>query len=903
MRRSLRFRLTALFIALAVLPLLIVGAVLSQRTITVQRSQSLSLQRQVGQRIATEIDAFIRKRESELRVTSEMWGLSGLDREQQISLLSGLLSYQDVYEELVLLDADGREEARVSRLETVTAGDLGDRSGEAEFLVPESSGETYYGPVWIDEVTGEPFMTLAMPFFDLQTGAVSGILVADFRFKTVWDLIAEVEAGSEETVYVVDKQGRVIAHRNPSVVLAGTRFDLPEEEGVQPGLSGQDAVLAVSRIRLGEQELAVVAEESTSQAFALLTSTIYVISGVILLALLVATGLGILAVRQIVRPVEALAAVARAIRAGDLSRRAEVVGRDEIADLADAFNDMTAQLRQSLEDLEQRLADLKRAEAALRQSQQLLEKTFFSLRDAVFIVDDEDQILDCNPAASEVFGHGHEDLLGRRLSSLHAGEEASARFRQGLVSAVQEEGFLFLPDFKMRRRNGDVFFTDYTVTPLESEGGEPVRSEAPRSAERMSASAPSGWVAVVRDITERKRLERQMRQQEQLAAIGQLAGGIAHDFNNLLTSIILYAQMLQGRPDLPSGMAHGLQVILDESRRAAQLVRQILDFSRRSMMETMPVDLTSLVDEAVAILHRTLPENIRLLIGIEPDEYVVKVDPTRIHQVVMNLVTNARDAMPDGGELRLSLSRVQVRPGDVPAGLGSQDDGLVIEEMPAGEWVCMTVSDMGTGMTDDVRAHLFEPFFTTKGPGKGTGLGLAQVHGIVKQHGGHVGVETEVGQGTTFWVYLPAHTEGEAEDLLREVARVVPAGRGETVLLVEDEEKVREAGCEILESLGYRVLAAGHGVEALRLYRQQAVSTSGKVDLVLTDLVMPEMGGRELMRTLRRENPHLKGLAITGYALTEGVEELRKEGLMDIVQKPFDIDTLAQVVRKALDAE
>jgi two-component system cell cycle sensor histidine kinase/response regulator CckA len=321
------------------------------------------------------------------------------------------------------------------------------------------------------------------------------------------------------------------------------------------------------------------------------------------------------------------------------------------------------------------------------------------------------------------------------------------------------------------------------------------------------------------------------------------------------------------------------------------------------MMETMPVELTSLVDEAVAILRRTLPENIHLLIGIEPDEYVVKVDPTRIRQVVMNLVTNARDAMPDGGELRLSLSRVCVRPGEVPPGMGRPDEELVVEEMPAGEWVCLTVSDRGTGITDEVRSHLFEPFFTTKGPGKGTGLGLAQVHGIVKQHGGYIGVETEVGQGTKFWVYLPAHTEGEAKDLAKEEARVVPAGRGETILLVEDEKRVREAGREILESLGYRVLAAEHGVEALRLYRQHAVASSGDVDLVLTDLVMPEMGGRELMRTLRRENPHLKGLAITGYALTEGMEELREEGLMDIVQKPFDVDTLAQVVRKSLDAE
>lgn len=868
MRNSLRFRLTAVFIALAVVPPLLAGAVLNQRTLTVQRTQSLSLQRQVAGRISAQIEAFVRARESELRVTSEMWGLSELDREQQIGLLSGLLSYQGVYEELALLDSEGREQVRVSRLGTVTSSDLGERSEEDEFAVPKASGETYYSPVWIDETTGEPFMTIGMPLFDLYTGAVSGVLVADFRFRTVWDLIESVEVTEGESIYVIDDRGRVIAHGNPSIVLAGTLFDVPGEDGVQPGLSGDDVVLAVAQVTLGEQRLAVVAEKAISEAFELVVITTYVIAGVVALALVIAGGFGIFAIRRIVRPVEDLAAVARSIRAGDISKRAQVTGRDEIADLAEAFNDMTAQLQRSLQDLEQRLVDLRRAEAALRESQQLLEKTFISLRDAVFIVDDEGSILGCNPAALEIFGCDRHEMLGRSIVSLHADEAARAEFQERLPAAMEEKGFLFLPESRMRRKSGEEFFADLTVTPREDEQGERV-----------------GWVSVVRDVTERKRLERQVRQQEQLAAIGQLAGGIAHDFNNLLTSIILYAQVLLGKPHLPPDMAPSLETILDESRRAAQLVRQVLDYSRRSMMEIVTVDLASLVDEAVAILQRTLPESIHLRLDIGRDRYVVRVDPTRIHQVVMNLATNARDAMPGGGELTIGLSCVQVRSGEKPP----------VEDMEAGEWICLTVSDTGAGMTDEVRAHLFEPFFTTKPVGEGTGLGLAQVHGIVKQHGGHIGVETEVVQGTTFRVYLPVY-EGEVEEVVEEA--VAPVGKGETLLLVEDEEKVQQAGREILESLGYRVLAAANGAEALEVYRAE-----GGVDLVVTDLVMPEMGGKELMQELRRENPRQKGLAITGYPLTEGVEELKREGIVDIVQKPFDVDTLAQVVRRALDVD
>ncbi len=395
----------------------------------------------------------------------------------------------------------------------------------------------------------------------------------------------------------------------------------------------------------------------------------------------------------------------------------------------------------------------------------------------------------------------------------------------------------------------------------------------------------TGAIIVATDVTARKHLEEQIRRQDRLAAVGQLAGGIAHDFNNFLTTIILYAQILRGKSHLPPDLVPGLETILDEARRAAQLVRQILDFSRRSPIETQPVDLKPFIEEVIDILRRTLPENIRLLLEIGAEEYVVNADSTRIQQVVMNLAVNARDAMPEGGELRIGLSRMEVRPGEEPP----------VAEMDAGEWVCLAMLDTGTGIPPDVMPHLFEPFFTTKPVGQGTGLGLAQVYGIVKQHEGRIGVETEAGRGTTFRIYLPAHEAGEEE--VSEETAAPPEGKGEIILLVEDEEKVREAGREALETLGYRVLAAANGREALEVYRSAA-----GVDLVVTDIVMPEMGGKELVRELKKTNPYLKAVAITGHA-AEGIQELRKEGILDIIQKPLDVNTLAQVIRRVLDAD
>jgi len=341
------------------------------------------------------------------------------------------------------------------------------------------------------------------------------------------------------------------------------------------------------------------------------------------------------------------------------------------------------------------------------------------------------------------------------------------------------------------------------------------------------------------------------------------------------------------------------------------------------MIQLRPLDLESFVKEVTGdILRRTIPENIRLTIETGPEQhtalYVVEADPTSIQQVLMNLATNARDAMPEGGELRFELSRIQLTPDDEPPvvnmplpssplvgempSLSSSPSGEIspLSSPPAGgieggQWVCLSVSDTGTGMTEEVRAHLFEPFFTTKEVGKGTGLGLAQVYGIVRQHDGYTGVESEVGKGTTFRIYLPA--AGVEAETVGERVSATPRGRGETILLVEDDEQLREAGQDILESLGYRVLVAVNGREALQVYQAEE-----GIDLIITDIVMPEMGGKELVEELMRADANLKAIGVTGYTVDDVIAELGEAGFLEVIRKPFDIETLARVIRRALDA-
>jgi signal transduction histidine kinase/CheY-like chemotaxis protein len=360
MRHSIQTRLTIAFIALATGPLLIIGLALAGQSFTVQQQQALSLQRQVARRVSTEVSAFVQGLTNNLQVVIQVQGLQGMSRDRQQNILSELLAYQKVFEELVMLDSAGKEQVHVSRLHVITPSDLGERSSAPEFVIP-SSGAIYYSAVRFDQATREPLMTIAIPLMNQRTGRPDGVLIADARIKKVWDLIAEIGPREGESVYIVDAQDRVIAHRDPSVVLRGTRFAPPSQDGVYTGLTGERVVLAVDRIQLGDQVFTVVAERSWFTSLALAINTMVMIGALMLGSAVLASGLGFRTVRQIVRPLKTLATAAQAIKSGDLSHYVPVTSRDEIGVLADTFNSMTGQLRETLEGLRKHMADLRLA--------------------------------------------------------------------------------------------------------------------------------------------------------------------------------------------------------------------------------------------------------------------------------------------------------------------------------------------------------------------------------------------------------------------------------------------------------------------------------------------------------------------------------------------------------------
>ena len=419
------------------------------------------------------------------------------------------------------------------------------------------------------------------------------------------------------------------------------------------------------------------------------------------------------------------------------------------------------------------------------------------------------------------------------------------------------------------KKNGELFWEDASISPILDERGRITH-----------------YLAVKEDITARKTLEAQFEQSQKMEAIGRLAGGVAHDFNNLLTVISGYTSLLLRDAEKDSRPGKALAEIAAASQRAAALTQQLLAFGRRQVLQPRPLRLTTVVAEVEKMMRRLIGEDVVLSVSASEDDGTVVADPGQIEQVLLNLAVNARDAMPGGGQLSIESSNVTV-------GEGAARD---MPGLSPGEYVLLSVSDTGHGMPPEVVPHIFEPFFTTKEKGKGTGLGLATVYGIVKQSGGGIYVDTAVGRGATFRIYLPrvADAPDEASIVMTEAG--MPRG-SETILLVEDQDDVRNIVGRLLEDLGYRVVPVSDPREAIDRMRD-----AGSVALVLTDVVMPHMDGRTLSLKLREARPGLKVLLMTGYTPDETLRSGSASMEIALLQKPFRPEQLARKVREVLDA-
>lgn len=471
----------------------------------------------------------------------------------------------------------------------------------------------------------------------------------------------------------------------------------------------------------------------------------------------------------------------------------------------------------------------------------------------VLLLDSEFQLLVANPAGRQML----EDI---------------GVFVQGEKDRITHLGNIAV---------GELIGWENGTSPREiSIGGQPRRAYMVQA--RPIDSDLGQWVLTLRNVTQERENQARIQMQERLATVGQMAAGIAHDFNNIMAAILVYADLIISDPDLPEMSRERLSIIQQQVKRAASLIRQILDFSRRAVMDQMTLDLLPFMKELEKMLVRVMPETIKLNLSYQADDYIVKADPTRLQQVFINLAVNSRDAMPNGGLLEFRLTKLRL----------TEEAELPVPDMSLGDWVSITVIDTGTGIAQAILPHIFEPFFTTKPVGQGTGLGLAQVYGIIKQHDGFIDVESRQGMGTQFNIYLPAQPVHVA--LPGSGGLVNPVdGSGQAVLIVEDDPATLEALQALLKAFNYNVIAARNGREALQIYHDRPQPIS----LIVSDIVMPRMGGVALYRALHEEDPEVKFLFVTGHPLDEDIQVLLEQGLVHWLQKPFSVREFNQAVR------
>jgi PAS domain S-box-containing protein len=514
------------------------------------------------------------------------------------------------------------------------------------------------------------------------------------------------------------------------------------------------------------------------------------------------------------------------------------------------------------------------ADEALRESELKYRTIVESVEEGCFEIDLEGNLTFFNDPLCKMLGYTPEELLGKNT------REFTSRATMLKMDQIYEQ---------IRNTGEPIRGTGYDAV---GKNGESLDLELAASLIRSPKGNPVGIRGVLRDVSERKdaeaqkrKFEIQVQQAQKMESIGTLAGGIAHDFNNILMGIQGNASLMLLKTDSGHAFYEKLKNIEAYVENGTELTRQLLGFARRGKYHTIATDINSIIDKSASMFGRTKKE-IRIHKDLMPDIDTVEVDRGQIEQALLNLYVNAWQAMPEGGDLYLKTENVI---------LDADFENIQPYKVETGKYIKITVADTGNGFDDETKKRIFEPFFTTKEMGRGTGLGLASVYGIIKSHGGYINVHSQKDQGTTFAVYLPASAKEVQQEKAEPVIKTVARGTG-TILLIDDEEMIIKVGRELLQELGYKVIAARSGEEAIRLYLKNA----DKIDLVVMDMIMPGMGGGETFDNLKAINPGIKVLLSSGYSINGQASKILERGCDGFIQKPFNLNQLSEKIQRII---
>jgi signal transduction histidine kinase/CheY-like chemotaxis protein len=858
MTDSIRSRLITIFISLAIIPLLLLGGVLIWKNYTVDIEQTKESQKRKTILASENIFLVLHEQENKILTLLKMHYFPDMPQEEKRHVLSKFLSIAKdkehgyIFDNLILLDANGRESLRVSRTHLVTSNDIADWAQSEQFTKSVSTGDIFYSQVFFTEHTGEPVLNMSVPILDLRTQEPMGVLVAEMKLKFIWHQITALNVGKSGKAFLTNENGRVIVHPNRSIVLKNTSFKIPKVTKIMPGLNGKKSIVFAEKITFGNLPLYFVTEVPTSEALQHIYNSLYILGAILLLTLAASIALVFVLVRQIVRPLESLATTARDVSRGDYSKKAELHKIKEFMELSNAFNSMTGRLHETIENLEGQI--------------NFVENVIESLSHPLYVIDVNDYTVKMANSAAN-FG------------MLTSGSKCHMLTHKSDTPCGGPEHPCTIEEIK---KSGRPVMMQHIHCDHENDGqrifevyGYPIFNDKGEIAQVIEYNI---------DITEKKNLEDQLRQAQKLEAIGSLASGVAHDFNNLLTTILGYGELGLMKLAADDPQREKIEAIYEAGVKASTLTRQLLAFSRKQILEMQVINLNNLLENLTKMLGRMIGENIEIRMHLDPSAGNLTADPGQIEQIVMNLAINARDAMPDGGTITIETQEFAL----------DEEYCNIHAEVVPGTYVALYVTDNGTGMPPEVMEKIFDPFYTTKEKGTGTGLGLSTVYGIVKQHKGHIYVYSELGSGTTFKIYFP-RIETAAEDKIRKVFPAMEKG-DETILVADDEISIRKLIRDTLEPLGYKIIEAADGEEALELFRQSEY----KIDLLLTDVIMPKMTGKKLVEALSAEQKDFKVLYMSGYTDNVIVHQGILDENIEFINKPLIPSLLTKKIREVL---
>jgi len=886
LRRGLARNIVALLFLFGIIPMGVLTLIFFSFYFEGQKQGISNVQREIAERISSGISTYLEKTTGQIQLFAHLSNLEDQDKRGFKDLAYGLLDQGLEYDIITIADLEGNEVCKVSRYYTFRPYELGSIALDESFRVA-LEGKMHISQIQISKFSKFPQVRITAPIIDVRD-RITGVLDVGVNVARMWELISRYRIGENRYAYIVDPKGTLIVYQDISSVLQ--KKDLKGIQGVKNFLGGNIGVFEYEGLNndrvIGANAIipltgwGIIVEQPVKAAYhdLYVLSTIFL--GIFLITVVFAIFLGLrFSVRSIIGPIRRLQQEAQVIAKGEFGRKIDMNRSDELGQLSESLNRMVKDLQEttvSRDMLIQEVNERKRTEEALKESEEKYRTQFEEALDAIFIADAEKGILvDCNHAASELVGRAKSELVGKHQQILHPPEEIEGEFSRTFKKHLKEKEGQAL-EAHIITKNGEIRDVSIKANIFEFKGKKILQG-------------------IFRDFTEQKRseeekkkLEAQLQRAQKMEVIGTLAGGVAHDLNNILSGLVSYPELLLLEIPEDSPLRNPILTMQRSGEKAAAIVQDLLTLARRGVAVTEVVNLNQTISEYLkSPEHEKLKSfhpHIKAETNLEIDLLNILGSPAHLSKTVMNLVSNAAEAMPDGGKIFISTENRYI---DIP--IRGYDH---VEE---GDYVALTISDTGVGVSSADMQRIFEPFYTKKVMARsGTGLGLAVVWGTVKDHKGYIDLQSAKGKGTTFTLYFP----GSREELTKDKSLVCIEGymgKGESVLVVDDVEEQREIAFRILKKLGYSVTTVSSGEEAVDYLKDNSA------DLLVLDMIMdPGIDGLETYKRILEFYPKQKAIIVSGFSETKRVKEAQRLGAGAYVKKPFLLQRIGLAVRDEL---